>query len=343
MTQNTRINLAYFTSCREVGLDEQIGRVVIDPVNGVNHGYREGNLESMARLLQQDNEFSRHFNLTAIVVDDDREQFDRAWNQAELWPRNLHVPIRNDALEMIESSTLDGLTIRIPSQPWRSIRTKRDGEIVPELVELKARTKSLYEQEIVSALRERNVDLVVTDSYLPIISDMLLNVFPQRILNIHPAITQVGHPARLPGLFPTRDAYTRAVHGYIIVDDKHAVDIPDGPHITVEFEGRPRIAVAGERIATTGATVHIDTARVDNGPVVMYTAYDFDPHGITREAIRTRTYVVKRELLPQALLQYRAEHGKQMFGRYVLAQTPAVVQDRGYGGYTGHCTKGWAR
>src|SRR3989338_5365520 len=119
--QNRRLNLTYLTSCRELGLDEHVGSVVVDPVNGQNYGYREGNLEHLARMLRSEtSEFAQRFNLTAVIVDDDDDQYARAW-QHEIWSRDLRVRHRNND-GTTSQPTLDDLTVRIPSQPWKNLR-----------------------------------------------------------------------------------------------------------------------------------------------------------------------------------------------------------------------------
>lgn len=311
------INLAYITSCREVGIDELIGREVIDPDNGVNYGDREGNLESLARLLIDGNsEFAGQFNLTAVIIDDDDEQYNKAWSSAELWPRDLRVPIRDSSGLVTAEPTLEEITVRIPSQPWKNFRRFLNcGETIELFKERKVAAKSNYEMRMLDELMERDVDLVISDSYTTIFADVMLNNYPGnripglngyggRIINIHPAITQVGDPDRLPGLTPTRDAFTRAVHGYIIVDDKHAVDIPEGERIEVKYYDRLREAVRVPKSNRTGVTVHIVTDEVDNGPVIVCRSYEFNPEGITPEAIRNRNYEIKREIIPEAIMEY---------------------------------------
>jgi folate-dependent phosphoribosylglycinamide formyltransferase PurN len=299
------INIAYITSCREVGNDEKIGRVVVDPITGVSLGYRMGNLESLAGLLVHgENSFAQQCNLSAVFVDDTDEQWEAAWQEAELWPRQLQVPIRNRRREIVARPTLDGLTIRIPSS-WRALRQNHSHETREEFVQRKAAAKAEYEKRLVTALQERNVSLIVSDSYVCIFGPHVMDVYRGRMLNIHPAITQVGNPNRLPGLTPTRDAYTRACYGYVIVDDKHAVDVPAGEQIEVTFQRETRRAVRIPQSYRHGVTVHEVTTRVDNGPVVLSREYDL-PEDLTPERIRTINYQHKRELLPVAILQYTA-------------------------------------
>ena len=319
-----RVNVAWITSCREVGLQgqERIGREVIDPDNGVSYGYRMGTLEAIARQLSAgDSSLSDRFNLVSVIVDDTDAQFEREWGVAELWPRNLEVCVTNFEGRS-QRYSLGDLMVRIPSL-WTRIKER----------DQKATAKSEYEQIIVDHLREKDVDLLVSDSYTRIIGPTLLDAYGGRILNVHPAITQVGDPDRLPGITPTRDAFTRAVHGYVIIDDKHAVDLPEGEVIEVEYRGGRHSAVRVPQSSLTGVTVHQVTDRVDNGPVVVSVKYAF-PHvdGLTEEQIRTWNYAEKNELVPQALLNYiqrpnvqaaiiagRPQHQREV-GRYIVQQ-----------------------
>ena len=299
-----RINFAYITSCRELALDEKVGRIVIDSINGKNYGYREGNLENLTRRLSdRSTEFAQRFNLTAIIVDDDDDQYAMAWKQAEIWPRDRLVPIRLEDGDLTVRVPLENITIRIPSQPWKNIR-KLERETIETFRERKAEAKADYEMRILDYLRFIGIDLIVSDSYMTIFGPTLINAYRGRILNIHPAITLETHPAKLPGPTPTRDAFTRSVYGYIIVDDKKSVDIPEGHQIEVDYEGKRRTAVVVPKSNVTGATVHVITEEVDKGPVVMNRSYTFDTNDITPEAIRNMNYVIKREILTIAMLNY---------------------------------------
>ena len=307
-----RINIGWITSCREIGLDEHVGREVIDPVTGVSYGYRKGNLEALAELLAEDNPFSRRFNLTAVIVDDNDTQYEAAWSDVELWPRNMIVPFREGDNNVTRANTLEELTIRIPSQTWKDLRRdKSKDESKSYFKARKAMAKADYEREILAVLKEKNIDILVSDSYVTIMNGVLLSNYMGRILNIHPAITDKRSPYRLPGLTPTRDAITRAKYGWIIVDDKKEVDIPEGREIIVNYESKQRRAVEVPRYNKTGVTVHLITPKVDDGPIVLSLEYEFDSRTETHESLRTKNYGLKREILPQAL---------QMHIRYQLVQ-----------------------
>jgi folate-dependent phosphoribosylglycinamide formyltransferase PurN len=332
MNELGKINIAYITSSREIGDDELIGREVIDADNKVNYGYREGNLENLARrIIADDNDFANTFNLKKIIVDDSDEQFERAWSKNNLWPTDLSVPITENGQS--EYRTLGDMLERIPSSTWRKVKTRKNGQVVPELVQAKADQKAIYEQRIIDTLREENIDILISDSYISIFGPTILESYGPvngngigQILNIHPAITNSESPYKLPGITPTRDAFTRAKYGMIIVDDKHAVDVPKGEIVKWEYpEGSGEIhdAVAVEPYNITGATVHIVDALVDHGPVILDRQYEFGGEGITPESIRERNYEMKRELLPEALLEYVAKPKvQQMLKERRIANNP---------------------
>nr|WP_106781428.1 phosphoribosylglycinamide formyltransferase [Lysinibacillus timonensis] len=66
-------------------------------------------------------------------------------------------------------------------------------------------SKTAYEAEIVSLLRDRQVEWIVLAGYMRLIGDTLLSAYPSRIVNIHPSL--------LPS-FPGKDAIGQALdHG----------------------------------------------------------------------------------------------------------------------------------
>jgi phosphoribosylglycinamide formyltransferase-1 len=72
-------------------------------------------------------------------------------------------------------------------------------------VERKGRTREEHEAEVISALRQHEVDLVCLAGYMRLLSSCFIDAFPRRILNIHPSL--------LPS-FPGLDAQRQAItHG----------------------------------------------------------------------------------------------------------------------------------
>lgn len=63
-------------------------------------------------------------------------------------------------------------------------------------------TKQAYEQAILDALEEAQVEWLILAGYMRLIGSVLLNAYPERIVNIHPSL--------LPS-FPGKDAIGQAV------------------------------------------------------------------------------------------------------------------------------------
>jgi folate-dependent phosphoribosylglycinamide formyltransferase PurN len=279
------VNLAYITSCRWVDSDQG------------------GTLENLARrIIAGEDAFARRFNLVCIVVDDDAEQYAKAWEKGDIWPRDLVVPIREDE-RVLEERTLESMTIQVPSQRWKDLR-QSPSETLQEFHARKNKSKADYEERILQFLLSNKVDLILTDSYLTLFGSVLLSHYAKRIINIHPAITQVGDPCRIPGRTPTRDTYTRAAFGCIIVDDKRVVGIPEGRRIYVESDGMLREAVEIGKTRETGVTMHVITEEVDAGPVICCERYLINDNELSFDAIRRKNNRIKKELVPRALLTY---------------------------------------
>ena len=73
------------------------------------------------------------------------------------------------------------------------------------VVERRGRSREEHEAEIITALRQRKVDLVCLAGYMRLLSSCFIQAFPHRILNIHPSL--------LPS-FPGLDAHHQSLaHG----------------------------------------------------------------------------------------------------------------------------------
>ncbi|MFD1927731.1 phosphoribosylglycinamide formyltransferase [Sporosarcina siberiensis] len=97
-------------------------------------------------------------------------------------------------------------------------------------------SKDAYEQAILSALQESEVEWIVLAGYMRLIGPVLLSAYPSKIINIHPSL--------LPS-FPGKDAIGQAIaHGVKVtgvtvhlvdagmdtgpIIAQHAVDVVDG-------------------------------------------------------------------------------------------------------------------
>jgi len=287
-----------------------------DPVTKISFGVRKGTLDSIAEsIADKENEFGKKFNLTAIVINDDESAVEKHWENQEGYKIDFKVPVLTSS--GTKDVTLKEITRIIPSSVWRGIPIPpRGDESRPGVIAKRKELKRDYEARICQALKEAKVDILISNSYTNIIGPVLLGEFKGRIINIHPAITCGDNPCRLPGVTPTRDAFTRATEGFVITDDKKSVSL-DGEEVEVEYDGETRKAVTfkEENRYTHGVTVHVVTAGVDEGPPILTKCYDLrdqfniagsDPSKpeITEEAIRDYNYDLKPVVLKEAILKY---------------------------------------
>ncbi len=285
MSTGMRINFAYMTSCRWV--DCSWGSL----------------LESLAHELRAGtSQFSRRFNLVAVLCDDNDEEYRRAWENGPLWPGDLDIPtVEGEGGS--HRQAIESLTFRISSGIWRSLKLN-PGEPAAIFERRKARAKARYERSILRRLDGVSAGLILVDSYLPIIGPDLLEAYRGRILNIHPAISELGDPLRLPGRHPTRDTYTRAAFGIVIVDDKRRVGIPNGERVLVECDGVLREAVEVGKSRESGVSVHVVTDTIDDGPVIACDRYVLAEYQVSLVSIRRKNQTIKKDLVPRALLAY---------------------------------------
>ncbi len=295
------LSIVYLTSLRELH-KEGVGRIVYDPETGCLHPRRVGNLEDLLyQLNSPESRLYGLYNLVGVIVDDDDTSY--LSGDQPLWDSKMHVSHRVSGHAVEKSITLDQITYCIPSSSWA-----RTG---PENTAEKSVRKSLYEAQIAQHLDDLCADIVISDSYVRIIGDDLLGYgstgseAPEcMFINIHPAVTDTGRPDRLPGATPTRDALTRAHHGYVIVDDKHHVDLPEGEEVRVKFKGENRTARRVPPVSHTAATVHYVSPRVDNGKVIHCVSADLpNKEFLTEESLRHLNYQLKRKVLNEALIK----------------------------------------
>jgi len=88
----------------------------------------------------------------------------------------------------------------------RGLELAREREIETRVIERRARNREEHEREIISVLRERQVDLVCLAGYMRLLSPCFVEAFRMRILNIHPSLL----PA-FPGLDAQRQALAHGV------------------------------------------------------------------------------------------------------------------------------------
>ena len=124
--------------------------------------------------------------------------------------------------------------------------------------------REAFGEAMVSALRQREIDLVVLAGYLVIIPENLVRAFPNRIINIHPAL--------IPS-FCGMGYYGLKVHE----------------------------AVLARGVKVTGATVHFVDEQADHGPIIAQKAVCVRD-GDTPEVLQRRVMEeAEWHLLPQAI------------------------------------------
>ncbi len=106
--------------------------------------------------------------------------------------------------EAITQGSLANATIAVVISNRRDapgIAAARSAGFATEVIESQGRKRAEQDAEIVSRLREHQVDLVCLAGYMRLLSPEFVRAFPQRILNIHPSLL----PA-FPGLDAQRQA-----------------------------------------------------------------------------------------------------------------------------------------
>ena len=205
------IRVAYAMSTREFAREEPMQ---LDDGTDVTAGHRgslPGLLGNLDRYNRAQGTWRTAPDITVglIVVDDNVPERDFS---------DLSIPIHVE-----------------PSSAFASIKVPRSGDPAERMtaIQRKAQAKIEYEQRLLGVLRAYEIDIVVADRYMRVLSDAFLQEYLGLALNTH--------PARLPGLegkTPTRDAMERALrtgyryHGntFHIVDNQ----IDHGPPLTQE-------------------------------------------------------------------------------------------------------------
>ena len=88
----------------------------------------------------------------------------------------------------------------------RGLGLAKERGIETRVVERRGRSREEHEREIISILREHQVDLVCLAGYMRLLSPCFIEAFRKRILNIHPSLL----PA-FPGLDAQRQALEHGV------------------------------------------------------------------------------------------------------------------------------------
>jgi len=86
------------------------------------------------------------------------------------------------------------------------IETDRRRRLNALVIPSKGRQREEHDRDVVAALRQASVDLVILAGYMRLLSPWFIQQFPQRILNIHPSLL----PA-FPGLEAQKQAFDYGV------------------------------------------------------------------------------------------------------------------------------------
>jgi phosphoribosylglycinamide formyltransferase 1 len=89
----------------------------------------------------------------------------------------------------------------------RGLELAKERGIETRVIERYGRNREEHEREIISVLREHQVDLVCLAGYMRLLSPCFIDAFRMRILNIHPSLL----PA-FPGLDAQRQALAQGVN-----------------------------------------------------------------------------------------------------------------------------------
>ena len=98
------------------------------------------------------------------------------------------------------------IVVVISDQPdAKGLRAAEERGLRTLVIERRGRKREEHDREIVSVLRNEQIDLICLAGYMRVLSPFFVNSFAERILNIHPSL--------LP-LFPGLDAQRQALdHG----------------------------------------------------------------------------------------------------------------------------------
>lgn len=102
---------------------------------------------------------------------------------------------RGSNFEALADSLSEG---RIPNAEIALVLSNREGApgidrakargLATRVIPSKGLEREAYDRQVVSALREANVDLICLAGYMRLLSPYFVAAFPQRILNIHPSL-----------------------------------------------------------------------------------------------------------------------------------------------------------
>lgn len=156
-------------------------------------------------------------------------------------------------LDAVDAGEIDGQVVLVLANASRAFaleRARAHGIEALFVSRKQAGSDAAFNDRILEHLLRVRADLVVLAGYLPIVGPQVVRAFEHRILNIHPAL--------IPS-FCGKGFYGLHVHE----------------------------AVLARGCKVTGATAHLVTAGVDEGPILLQKAVDVLP-GDTPEILQRR-------------------------------------------------------
>ncbi|MFH1470875.1 MAG: hypothetical protein ABIF01_03955 [Candidatus Micrarchaeota archaeon] len=297
------IRLAYITSPRELEKEGAGSSPLITPT-----------LEYLQRAILAGNKYISRIEIAAVVVDDSG----RASQDAE--PSRAFTFLKN----LCEQN---GITLHVEeSAPWRSIR----GDPVT-----KANAKLAYEERILDFMRTNKIDIILSDSYTILFDRVMLdqqNGYRGLLLNVHPGVNK-----EVPGLYPTRDALSRAnmfAHDQTERDGVRAQledptkqmlelrrngNVPSLVNIFTEMKlpytiGEDTVTIPrAPNIfrATTGACLHLVNEILDGGRPILGSTGTPIREGTTEQELRIDNYTTKNNVVLRGLGMFIRERETQ--------------------------------
>ena len=125
-------------------------------------------------------------------------------------------------------------------------------------------SREQFNEELLEALLEREIDLVVLAGCLVVIPEKMVEAFPNRIINIHPSLIPSFCGTGFYGLKVHEEALKRGVK-------------------------------------ITGATVHFVDKGTDTGPIILQKAVEVQPEDTAKELQLRVMQEAEWKILPQAI------------------------------------------
>ena len=125
-------------------------------------------------------------------------------------------------------------------------------------------SREQFNEELLEALLEREIDLVVLAGCLVVIPEKMVEAFPNRIINIHPSLIPSFCGTGFFGLKVHEEALKRGVK-------------------------------------ITGATVHFVDKGTDTGPIILQKAVEVQPEDTAKELQLRVMQEAEWKILPQAI------------------------------------------